>query len=198
MFNDLRYALRMLRKSPGFTIVAVLSLALGIGSNSTIFSALNALVYRPLPYPEPDWLVVIWETNLKGQGSMREPALADVLDWKIQNHVFEDIASVSGIGEVGTETLTDAGGAERVSTQGASANLFSLLGVKPVLGRVFVPEEASGRAETVVISDSFWRRKFDGSPNVLGSAFNIEGTDCTVVGVMPPGLSFVLSEQTDV
>jgi predicted permease len=197
MYNDLRYAFCQLVKTPGFTIVAALSLALGIGANTTIFSALNALVYRPLPYKDPDRLVVIWETNTKLPGRTQEPSVADVLDWRTQNHVFEDIASVSGL-EGGTETLTDANGAERVTTQGASPNLFSLLGIKPAMGRVPVSEDVRSHGETVVISDSFWRRRFDGSPDVLGRAFNIEGTDCTVVGVMPPGLSRVLHEKTDV
>lgn len=196
MLNDLRYAIRMLGKNPGFTAVAVVTLALGIGANSTIFSALNALLYRPLPYKDPEQLVVIWETNLKHEDSRREPSVVDSMDWKTQNHVFEDIA-MGGL-EAGTETLTGIGEAERVFAQGASTNLFPLLGVQPALGRVFVPGEVRGHFETVVISDSFWKRRFEGNPNVLGKTFNLEGTDCTVVGVMPRGFSLFLGDKTDV
>ena len=197
MLNDLRFALRMLRKNPGFTAVAVLSLALGIASNVTIFSALNALLYRPLPFKDPDRLVVIWEKDTKGGESWRRlPSVANAMDWKTQNHVFEDITL--GDLEPGTETLTGVGQAQRVAAQGASPNLFALLGVKPALGRVFLPEELIKHGETVVISNSFWKRGFGGNLSVLGKKFNIEGTDCTVVGVMPPGFSFLFGNQTDV
>jgi hypothetical protein len=135
MYNDLRFALRMLRKSPGFATVAVLSLALGIAANSTIFSALNALLYRPLPYKDPNRLVLIWETNLKQNGSRREPPIANAMDWREQNHVFEDIA-LSGFGP-GPATLTGISGAERILEQDVSPNLFAVLGVKPALGRPF-------------------------------------------------------------
>src|SRR5215510_6774121 len=198
MLNDLLYAFRQLVKTPGFTVVAAFSLALGVAANTTIFSALDALVYRPLPYKDPDRLVVIWETNLKQRGGIQPPSVADVEDWQRQNHVFEDIASVSGIGGAEPQTLTDAKGAERVAIQETSPNLFALLRVKPALGRIPIVEDRRGPGQTVVISDSFWRRRFDASPDVLGRAFNIEGTDCRVVGVMPPGLSRVLDEKTAV
>src|SRR2546422_7753361 len=164
----------MLLKNPGFTVVAVLSLALVIGANSTIFSALNALLYRPLPYKDPDRLVAIWETNLKHGGSRREPPIANAMDWRAQNHVFEDIAMIDR--EPGTETLTGIGEAVRVAVQGASISVFSLLGVKPGLGRIFLPEELRQHGESVLIGHSFWKRRFDSNPNVLGRAFNMEGS----------------------
>jgi MacB-like periplasmic core domain len=187
MYNDLRYAFRQLVKTPGFTIVAALSLALGIGANTTIFSALNALVYRPLPYRDPERLVVIWETNTKQPGRTQEASVADVSDWRAQNHVFEDIAQIAGLGDAGWglgdsggQTLTDTKGAERVAVGGGSPNVFALLGVKLALGRVPPPEEVTGHGQMVLISDSFWRRRYDGSPEVLRRSFNIEGTDCTL------------------
>jgi len=186
----------MLRKSPGFATVAVVSLALGIAANSTIFSALNALLYRPLPYKDPNRLVLIWETNLKQNGSRREPPIANAMDWREQNHVFEDIA-LSSFGP-GPATLTGISGAERILEQDVSPNLFAVLGVKPALGRAFLLDEMHKRGDGVVISDSFWKRRFGASPNALGKTFNIEGRSCTVVGVMPPGFAAFFGDKTDV
>jgi putative ABC transport system permease protein len=186
LWADVRFGTRSLLKNPGFLAVVVLSLALGIAANSTIFSVLNAVLYRPMPYPQPENLVVIWETEQAHPDARQAPPIAEVVDWKKQNRVFEDIslsssndaAIVSGIGEP-----------RPLRVQYVTSNFFSLLGVKPVLGRIFLAAEAQDLVQTVVISSSFWRREFHGDPHVLGKRFNIEGVVSTVVGVMPPGFA---------
>src|SRR5258707_229583 len=180
---DIRFAIRGLLKNPGFLAVVVLSLALGISANSTIFSVLDTLLYRPLPYPEPEKLVVIWETEQAHPDSRNAPPIAELVDWQKQNHVFEDIAmtsfndtaSVSGLGEP-----------RPLRTQYVTPNFFSLLGAKPALGRVFLATEAQDRAQTILISHEFWTRELNGDPQVLGKSFTIEGVVSTIVGVMQP------------
>jgi putative ABC transport system permease protein len=183
---DLRYAARGLSKNPGFLSIVVLSLALGIGANSTIFSVMNALLYRPLPYEQADKLIVIWETQLSHPESWQPPPIAELLDWKSQNHVFEDIALTSG-----TEAAVMSGisGPQPIRVQDVTPNFFSLLGVKPVLGRIFLAEEMQDVSQAVVISASFWKTHFNSDPGVLGKTLNIAGSISTVVGVMPPGFA---------
>ena len=155
VWADVRFATRSLLKNSGFLVVVILSLALGIAANSTIFSVLDTLLYRPLPYPEPEKLVVIWETEQAHPDSRNAPPIAELVDWQKQNHVFEDIAmtsfndtaSVSGLGEP-----------RPLRTQYVTPNFFSLLGAKPALGRVFLATEAQDRAQTILISDEFWKR----------------------------------------
>jgi putative ABC transport system permease protein len=141
--------------------VVVLSLALGIGANSTIFSVLNTVMYRPLPYPQPDRLMAIWETETGRQNSSEPPAIADGADWKKQSHIFEDIALTSF-----TEPtpLAGDGGAEQASAQFVTPNFFHLLGVSPMFGRVFTASEAQDLTQTVVISSPFWKRRFNSDP----------------------------------
>src|SRR5579863_7933671 len=134
IFQDVRYALRQLRNSPGFLAVVVLSLALGIGANSTIFSVLNAVLYRPMPYDHPEKLVVIWQTQLQQPDSTQPPPIAELNDWKKQNHVFEDIALTSSRER---STMAGLGEPEPIQVQDVTPNFFSLLGAKPVLGRIF-------------------------------------------------------------
>ncbi len=184
LWQDLRFAARRARKNPGFAAVVVFSLALGIGANSTIFGVMNAIMYRPLPYQQPDRLMMIWETE---QGSSREdPPVAESVDWNKQNHVFEDIAQTSQ-----TETAPFGGGGEpeQIYLQYVTPNFFSVLRVKPILGRVFASSEIQDLTQTVVISDAFWKRRFNADPSVLGKSFNIQGVLSTVVGVMPPGFA---------
>jgi putative ABC transport system permease protein len=192
--QDFRYALRQLRKSPGFLAVVVLSLGLGIGANSTIFSVLNAVLYRPMPYDHPERLVAIWETQQGHPDSSQPPPIAEVNDWKSQNHVFEDIALTSS-----TEgsTLSGLGEAEPIWVQDVTPNFFSLLGAKPVLGRIFAAEEMQDTTQTVVIGNSFWKRKFNGDPNALGKTFTIQGVVSTVVGVMPAGFAPFYGDRID-
>jgi len=183
---DVRIAIRSLLKNPGFLVVVILSLALGIAANSTIFSVLDTLLYRPLPYPQPEKLVVIWQTQQAHPDQRNAPPIAQQVDWTKQNHVFEgialisfnDSASVSGLGEP-----------RPLRTQYVTPNLFSLLGAKPIMGRVFLATEAQDKAQTIVISYEFWKRELNSDPQVLGKSFSIEGVVSTIVGVMQPHFS---------
>ena len=201
LLNDLRYAVRTLRKSPGFTAVAVLSLALGIGAISTIFSVLNAAVLRPLPFEEPDRLVVIREFD-RERGRERRPTVPTFLAWREQNQTFEqmvanDLLGWMGGGGLDIHTVSWAGGTARLRTQVVGAHLFRLLGVEPVLGRAFVAEdfrESAISGSAVVISFGLWQQLFGGDPAALGQELvGVEGTK-TIIGVMPPG--FWVSSQT--
>ena len=182
--QDLRFAARGLRKNPGVVAVVVLSLALGIAANSTIFSVMSAIMYRPLPYEQPDRLMVIWETEQGRPDSREQPPIAEVVDWKKQSHVFEDIALTS-LPEA--NPVAGLGEAENLRAQFVTPNFFDVLGASPALGRVFLASEAQDRTQTVVLSNSFWKMRFHGDPSVLGKAFSVSGVVSTVVGVMPPG-----------
>ena len=192
--QDLRVAIRSLKASPGFLTVVVLSLALGIGANSTIFSVLDVLLLRSLPYPHPEQLVTIWETQLSQPDSQQSPPIAESLDWKKQNHVFQDIALTS-FEEEGI--LSGTGDAERIIVQDCTPNLFDLLGAKPILGRVSFPAEMQDHDQTVVISESFWKTHFNRDPNILGKTFRVSGMTSTVVGVMPQSLTMLDGYKVD-
>lgn len=183
--QDLRLAVRTLRKSPSFLAVVILSLALGIGANCTIFSVIDALLLRPLPYDHPEQLVTISEIQLTHPGSEQNPPIAESLDWKKQSNVFQDIALTS-FGEEGI--LSGTGEAEHIIVQDSTPNLFELLGVKPMLGRVSFPEEMQDHDQTVVLSESFWKAHFNRDPNILGKTFRVSGMNSTVVGIMPESL----------
>jgi putative ABC transport system permease protein len=184
--NDLRFAFRQLRKSPGFTFVAVLTLALGIGANSAIFSVIDAVLLRPLPFPEPDKIVYLNETD------STQPFISiswfDFLDWKRDNTVFEQLAvsrreSFNLSGVAGRE-------AERISGAVVSANFFQVIGLTPEIGRVFSEQEdRRGGPALAVISDGLWQRAFQRSPGVLGRSINLHNQLYEVVGVMPPAMS---------
>jgi predicted permease len=183
--QDFRLAVRSLRKSPGFLTVVTLSLALGIGANSTIFSVIDTLLYRPLPYDRPEQLITIWETH-RGEEGMGPPPIAESLDWKRQDHVFQDIALTSFDEEA---VLAGAGSPEHITVQDVTPNFFSLLGAKPILGRIFFPSEMQDHDQTIVISYSFWKSHFNKNPNVLGKTLKLSGIASTVVGVMPEGFA---------
>ncbi len=183
---DVRFATRSLLKSPGFLAVVVFSLALGIAANSTIFSVLDTLLYRPLPYPDPEKLVVIWQT-VPGHPEWRNaPPIAEQVDWKKQNHVFEDIGLLS---QNDTASVSGVGEPRPLHVQYLTPNFFALLGAKPILGRVFQASESGDRAQSIVLSQEFWKRELNSDPNVLGKTFTIEGVLSTVVGVMQPHFS---------
>ena len=159
IWQDVRYAARILAKSPGFAAVVIFSLALGIGANTAVFSALNTVMLHALPYEHPENMVTIWPTHRTDPGSEDLPPIAEITDWKKQNHVFADIAAVGGIG---TDTLTGIGEPGPVLAQQATPNFFAVVGVQPTLGRVFRAEESQEKFQTVVISNAFWRNRFNG------------------------------------
>ncbi|MCI0388497.1 MAG: ABC transporter permease [Acidobacteria bacterium] len=182
--QDLRFGARMLAKQPGFTLIAVLTLALGIGANITIFSVVNAVLLRPLPYPEAEQLVFLWSESPQRNIKERASAYANVADWRSQSQSFTDIA----IFDPTVMTLTGAAEPEPVDIVGASANLFSLLGVAPALGRTFTADDEQQRV--VVLSYGLWHRRFGASPDIVGQMVEIDGVRSQVIGVMPESFQF--------
>ncbi len=179
--QDLRYALRMLRKSPGFTAVAVLTLALGIGANTAIFSVLDAVLLKSLPYPDPSRIVLVW--GVERAGSDRSQVSApDVADWRSQNNVFEDISTYGNW----DPTLTGRGEARRLSAMLTGDGYFNIMRAKPILGRTFTPEEnIDGKDREVILSYGFWQRDMGADPNVVGKSLVLNGISHTIVGVLP-------------
>jgi predicted permease len=189
LWRDARYAARILAKSPGFAAVVVFSLALGIGANTAVFSAMNAVLLHGLPYEHPEELAAIFSTHKLDPTSERDVVpLADVATWKKANHVFADIGAV---GFIDLATLAGLGDPVQVPVQTVTPNFFALVGVPPVLGRAFRVEEGHEDTQTVVISDALWKTKFHGDAGVLGKTFRIDDVVSTVVGVMPAGFKTI-------
>ena len=165
VWQDLRYGARMLWKRPGFTLIAVVMLALGIGANTAIFSVVYAVTLRPLPYREPDRLVMVWDVNQKGRLSTTAPAR--YLDWRARSDVFTDIAAIEDA-EISNRPrffMTGGDRPERVRGAMVSTNFFAVLGVEPRIGRSFLPEEEqAGREQVVIISDALWRQTIRREP----------------------------------
>jgi predicted permease len=179
---DLRYALRMLRKSPVFTAVAVVTLGLGIGATTAVFSVVNAVLLRSLPYREPERLVKIWESLPSASQIM--VSYPDYKDWRIRARVFDDIALYS---PYASRTLTGGQFPERLSVGLASANLFDVLGLSPVVGRGFRPDDDHDGAERVaMLGSGYWRRQFASDPRVVGRVVSLDGEPYTIIGVLPP------------
>src|SRR5262249_40928775 len=183
LFQDVRYGLRMLVKKPTFTIVVVLTLALGVGANTAIFSIVNAVLLRSLPYRDPDRLVRVF-FNKPGVGlrdvRFSKPELDDL---QTRADVFEDVTPIFE----GSEDLTGAGQPERVEGVNGSFSYFSMLGATPQIGRLFGPQDfAFGFASVVVISDGLWRRAFGADPNVVGHTLRLDNDSLTIIGVLPP------------
>jgi len=196
LLQDVRYAARGLRKTPAFVAIVVLSLALGIGANATIFSVMNALIYRPLPYDPGNRFVAIWETPIGHPDQWQAPPIAELLDWQAQNHVFDDIALTSF---TDSALITTPDGQETVRVLDVTPNYFSLLNAKPLLGRIFTAEEMQEFTQTVVLSNSFWKTHYHSDPNVIGKTFTIRDTGIlsTIVGVMPPGITDLTGNPLD-
>ena len=185
LLQDLRYALRMLVKSPGFTAIAVLTLALGIGANTALFSVVNGVLLSPLPYPQPNQLVALYSrTPDFTHSSISYP---NFLDWQRQNNSFTDLAAWRG----DSFNMTGAGEPERLRTTMASADFFSILGVQPVVGRTFTAQDDhAGAAPVVILSNAFWHSRFGASPRILGQTISLNATPYTVIGVLPADFYF--------
>lgn len=189
LLQDLRYAFRMLAKNPGFTAITTLVLALGIGANATIFSVVNAVLLRPLPFEQPDQLVMVWRTDVREGPSQGTINYSDFLDWRSANHVFESMAAFrSGV----DFTLTNLSGPIQLQGAVVSADLFRVLKIKPILGRVFVSAEDNlgGESLPVVLSHHLWQSQFASDRNLAGRLITLNGFSLRVVGVMPPDFHF--------
>ena len=185
MLNDLRYAVRMLAKSPAFSLIAILTLGLAIGANSAIFSVVNAVLLRPLPYPHSEQLVRVF--GKQPQLDLAPNSPANFLEWKEENQVFERIGTYVGQGF----NLLGGDKPERVIGARVSADLLQLLGVQPALGRFFTnDEDQEGRGQVVILSHDFWRSRFGGDPNTVRQTITLNDRPYTVIGVMPAGFAF--------
>jgi putative ABC transport system permease protein len=180
--DDVRFACRQLMAAPAFTLVAVLTLALGIGANSAIFALVDATLLRPLPYRDADRLVTIWETSDATQRGFASPP--NMLDWKARSRTFETIAgftpSVGSMVVAGRE-----GNAETISRQWVTSGIFDVFGVQPIAGRTFIPEDEQQRARRVVISEGYWETRFGRDPSIVGQDMKMDGELWTIVGIMP-------------
>jgi putative ABC transport system permease protein len=186
--QDVRYGLRMLRKNPGFTAIAVLTLALGIGANTAIFSVVDSVLLQPLPFPEPGQLVTIYGTFSKLNEMSRALSYPDFADLRMMNTVFEHVAAYSE----SSVTLTGAGAPLHLDAADVGADMFSVLHILPVLGRSFAPDEDRAGAYVAILSHRLWQSQFHGDPGVIGRAVAIDGRSYIIVGVMPPGFTFPL------
>ncbi|HKQ04030.1 MAG TPA: ABC transporter permease [Blastocatellia bacterium] len=187
IIQDLRYGVRMLTKRPGFTVVAVITLALGIGANTTIFSFVNGILLRSLPYPQPERLVTLDETALKRGVTSMGVSFPNFLDWREQNRVFEDVAAYDTVGLA----LTGSGEPEQIQGAEGAQGLFEILRVSPLLGRTFTAEEDRPNTDAVVIlSYGLWQRRFGGDPGIIGQTLIMNSRPRTVIGIMPEGFRF--------
>jgi putative ABC transport system permease protein len=188
LWQDVRFGIRMLAKNPGFATIAVLTLALGIGANTAIFTVVNAEVLRPLPFPDPSRLVTIWETSSRNGQKSGSVAYPNFIDWRAQNEVFESAAAY----QTGTSTLTGSGRAALLPSAMVSAETFSLLGATPEIGRTFLTEEDQAHHHVTIISHRLWKERFKSDPKIVGSTIALDANAYTVVGVMPASFSFPL------
>ncbi|HEV3469189.1 MAG TPA: ABC transporter permease [Pyrinomonadaceae bacterium] len=195
LWHDLKYAVRVMLKQPGFTLVAVVTLALGIGANTAIFTVVDAALLRSLPYRDPERLVHLWEAKQNRDFDRREASYPDFLDWRAQTtEVFEGVAGYVNRGY----TLTGEGGPERVMGAAVTANFFDLLGVRPAHGRAFREgEDEPGAAAVAVLGHGLWQRRFGGDPKVVGREVTLNGESYTVVGVLPADFQFARVGSTD-
>jgi putative ABC transport system permease protein len=195
LWADVRFGFRLLRKNLGFTIVAVLTLALGMGANTAIFSVLDAVLLKSLPYTRADRLALIW-TEFRSAGQTRVPFSGpDMIDLKRRSTLFQDIGGIW----VGSVTLIGAEDPEQIKVGFVTDNFLTILGVYPALGRLFLaPDGLKGAAPTIILTDGLWRRRFGGDPNIVGKSVRVDGGDATIVGVMPGSFRLTFAEDANV
>jgi putative ABC transport system permease protein len=193
LFRDLRYGMRALGRTPAFTVVAILTLALGIGANTAIFSVVNTVLLKPLAYPAAERLVFVWERNTAIGKDRDLVAPPNYLDWKSRNAVFEHL----GAYRVGGFSLTGSGEPESLTAVTMSSSLFRALGVDAAIGRTFTDDEEAKRQRVVVLTHRLWQRRFGGDPSIVGRAINLSGAAYTVIGVMPPTFTFPEGNPVD-
>ena len=188
IIKDIRYGVRGLLKRPGFTAIALVALALGIGANTAIFSLVNAVVIRPLPFPDPDRLVWVFG-NIRNGGSRASVSPPDFLDYRSQNKTFEQFAA-SGTQPLAVN-LTGSGEPERLFASAVSGNYFDTFGITPAIGRAFtLDNEKPGSDQVTVLSHAFWQKRFGGDPNIVGKTITLDSKSYQILGVMPAGVSF--------
>ncbi len=188
LLQDLRYAIRTLLKKPGFALIAIVTLALGIGASTAIFTVVDAALLRGLPYKSPDQLYHVWESTPQKEFAQREFSYPDYQDYQ-QNQVFEGIAAYTGGGAI----MSGRGEPERVFAPSATANFFSVLGVEPIIGRAFQPgEDKPGAPRVTMLTYGMWQRRFGGDPGIIGQSLTLNGDSYTVIGVLPASFQFAL------
>ncbi len=193
LFKDIRYGIRSMLKRPGFTVVALIALALGIGANTAIFSLVNAVLLRPLPFTEPDRLVWVWG-NIRNAGNRASVSPPDFLDYRKENQTFEEFAA--SFTTPYPLNLTGRGEPERLLAAGVTGNYFNALGVKPALGRTFLLEnEQPGNDQVAVLSYALWRTRFGGDPDIVNKTVTLDGRNFDVIGVMPREFKFPESAE---
>jgi predicted permease len=195
LWQDVRFGLRMLRKNPGFTSVAILTLALGIGANTAIFSVVNAVLIRPLPFAEPDRLVRIFEKNDKLKLSQFSSSVPNYLSWKEQQQSFEQMGIIGFI----SLNMTGTGDPEQFNATMISPSLMPMLGIQPVVGRAFREEEEKpGSPQVVMLSEGLWKRRFGGDRALIGKTLTMNGADYTVIGITPASLNVLTGSDVNV
>ncbi len=188
LLQDLRFAIRQLRKNPGFALTTTLTLALGIGATTAIFSLINAVLLRPLPFPQPDRLMSVGmvHTSIRATGIPDSLSYPDFFDWRARNHTFESLASYHG----DNHTLTGNGTPRQIESQTVSSGFFHVLGINPLLGRTFVADDEKPGTHVAVLSHETWQSVFGGDPSIVGRNITLDRNTYTVVGVMPKGFEF--------
>src|SRR3954470_21724433 len=193
LLQDMRYSFRMLWKSPGFTLIAVAALALGIGANTALFSVVNATLLKPLPYQRADRLVMVWEHNRPRNKDRNVVSPTNFLDWQEQSTAFEQMAAFYDA----RFNLTGEGEPEEIPAQVATGNLFTLLGADAALGRTFTSEDAEpGHDRVVVLSYGLWQRRFGGARDCIGKTLALDGQSATIIGVMPADFKWFIKQNS--
>src|SRR5215510_10687957 len=189
--KDIRYGVRGLLKRPGFTAIALITLALGLGANTAIFSVVNAVLLRPLPFRDPEQLAIVWEDAAFAGFPRNTPAPANYVDWKTQNQSFVDMAATAEK----SFNITGDGEPERVTAHAVTANFFPLFGVPPLLGRGFLPDEdRPGGNKVAMLSYSLWQTRYGDDRQIVNRDILLNGEKFSVVGVMPSGFQFLDKE----